>query len=296
VRRAETVAVPFAQTAVLARTIAAAPVTLAMFESEANALAAARRLWPGSRSSTLAVVTCWLAHLLAGAAPARRAGYRWAYGAVDRLYYFSENQAPVLEEHLGRGAARARFVPFGVDHETFRPAGAGDGGYVLVVGRDRGRDWRSVLAAVDGLDLPVKVCCRPQDLGGARVPPGVEILGYVDRDTYRRLLGRARVVAIATRPVVYPSGQSVLLEAMAMGRAVVVTATPALEGYVDDGVTALAVPPGDAGALRRRIEEAAGDDALRRRLGAGGRAAVEDRFNARAMWAAVADDLLELRG
>jgi glycosyltransferase involved in cell wall biosynthesis len=96
--------------------------------------------------------------------------------------------------------------------------------------------------------------------------------------------------------VVYPSGQSVLLEAMAMGRAVVVTATPALEGYIDDGRSALTVPPGDAGALRRRIEEAAGDDALRRRLATGGRAAVEDRFNARAMWAAVANDLLELRG
>jgi glycosyltransferase involved in cell wall biosynthesis len=296
VSRTEAAAVPFAQAAVLARTIAAAPVILAMFESEANAVAAARRAWPGRRSSVLAVVTCWLAHVLAGAGSTRRAGYRWAYRSVDRVYYFSENQGPLLAEHLGMGADRAHYVPFGVDDETFRPADGDDGDYVLVVGRDRGRDWPTLLGALDGLGLPVKLCCRPGDLRGERVPAGVEVLGYVDRDVYRRLLGRARVVAIATRPVVYPSGQSVLLEAMAMARAVVVTATPALEGYVDDGVTALAVPPGDSDALRQRLREAAGDDALRERLGRAGRAAVEDRFNARTMWATVAQDLLELRG
>ena len=233
VRRAEAAAVPFAQAAVLARTIAPPPSPWPCSRARRMRWRAARRAWPGRRSSVLAVVTCWLAHVLAGASPARRAGYRWAYRSVDRLYYFSENQGPLLADHLGRGAERARFLPFGVDDETFRPAGDGDGDYVLVVGRDRGRDWPTLLAALDGLDLPVKVCCRPGDLGGERVPAGVEVLGYVDRDVYRRLLGRARVVAIATRPVVYPSGQSVLLEAMAMARAVVVTATPALDGLRD---------------------------------------------------------------
>jgi glycosyltransferase involved in cell wall biosynthesis len=144
--------------------------------------------------------------------------------------------------------------------------------------------------------MPVKICCRPRDLEGHRVPRGVEVLGYVEREVYRRLLGRARVVAIAARPVVYPSGQSVLLEAMAMGRTVVVTRTEALAGYVTEGATALTVPPGDPSALRERILEAAGDDELRGRLGLCGRGAVEGIFNARTMWATVAQDLLELRG
>jgi glycosyltransferase involved in cell wall biosynthesis len=126
------------------------------------------------------------------------------------------------------------------------------------------------------------------------VPAGVEVLGYVDREVYRALLGQARVLAIAARPLVYPSGQSVLLEAMAMGRAVVVTDSEAIGGYVADGVTALTVPSGDPSALRQRIVDAAGDDALRRRLGQAGRGAVEQMFNARRMWGTVANDLLEL--
>jgi glycosyltransferase involved in cell wall biosynthesis len=295
VRRAEALTAPFAQALLLARTIAHAPITLAMFESEGNALAATRRAWPGRTSSVLAVVTCWLAQILDTCRPARRAAYRWAYQSVDRLYYFSQNQGPVLAEYLGLGADKLRYIPFGVDDETFFPAREEDGGYILVVGRDSGRDWSTLFSALDGIGIPVKVCCRPRDIAGLRVPAGVDVLGYVDRPVYRKLLGRARAVAIAAKPLLYPSGQSVLLEAMAMARTVVVTGTPALEDYVSDGVTALVVPPGDAAALRQRLRDAAGDDDLRARIGRGAREAVEQSFSARAMWATVARDLLALR-
>jgi glycosyltransferase involved in cell wall biosynthesis len=295
VQRLETATVPFAQAVLMSRQLRRAPITLAMFESEANAFLIGRRAWPWRKPGVLAVVTCWLAHLLSSSGEIRRAGYRWAYQSVDRLYYLSENQGPILCEQLRLPADRLRYLPFGIDDEFFQPTGEPDGDYVLVVGRDRGRDWPTLLRAVDGLNMPVKICCRPRDLEGHPVPSGVEVLGYVDRYVYRSLLGRARVVAIATRPLLYPSGQSVLLEAMAMGRAVVVTHTEALTGYVSDGVTALTVVPGDSTALRDRILEAASDDVLRRRLGQGGRGAVEGTFNARRMWASVADDLLELR-
>lgn len=296
VRRAEAAGVPFAQAALMARAMSASPVTLAMFESEANAVAALRAGWPGRRRSALAVVTCWLAHVLAGCGGSRLGGYRWAYRSVDRLYYFSANQGPVLDERLGLGAGRLRLLAFGVDDESFAPTGEPDGDYVLVVGRDGGRDWPTLFRAVEGVGMAVKVCCRPRDIAGLDVPAGVELLGYVDRDEYRRLLGRARVVAIAAKPVVYPSGQSVLLEAMAMGRTVVVTSTPALEDYLSDGETCLTVPVGDPSALHERIVEAAGDDELRGRVGRAARAAVERSYRAETMWTTIAADLLQLAG
>ncbi|MGH9057610.1 MAG: glycosyltransferase family 4 protein [Acidimicrobiales bacterium] len=294
VRRAEAAGVPFAQAALMAGTMWTSPVTLAMFESEANAVAAFRRGLPGRRRSALAVVTCWLAHLLASADGSRLAGYRWAYESVDRLYYFSANQGPVLADRLGIGGDRLRRLAFGVDDETFAPTGEPDGDYVLVVGRDSGRDWPTLFRALEGVGLAVKVCCRPRDIAGLEVPAGVELLGYVDRDEYRRLLGAARVVAIAARPVVYPSGQSVLLEAMAMARTVVATFTPALQEYLSDGETCLTVPVGHPSALRERIIEAASDDELRARVGRAARAAVERSYRAESMWAAVAADLLAL--
>jgi glycosyltransferase involved in cell wall biosynthesis len=199
-----------------------------------------------------------------------------------------------LAEHLGLDTDRLRYLPFGVDDETFTPTTQEEGDYVLVVGRDSGRDWATLFSALEGIDLPVKLCCRLRDIEGLRVPATVDVLGYVDRATYRYLLGRARLVAIATKPLLYPSGQSVLLEAMAMARAVVVTGTPALADYVADGETALVVPPGDAEALRDRLVEVARDDVLRAEVGRKAREAVEHSFSARAMWGAVANDVLAL--
>ena len=286
--------VPFAQTAILTSDIRRAPVTLAMFESEGNCLALWRRLWPYPKRSVLAVMTCWLAHILTSCSDHRLAAYRWAYDSIDRLYYLSSNQGSILQERLRLPADRLRYVPFGVDTETFCPSGAPDGDYLLVVGRDRGRDWSTLFDAVKGLDMPVKLCCRLSDVAGYEIPSNVEVLGYVDRVIYRNLLGRARVVAVASRPVVYPSGQSVMLEAMAMGRTVVVTKTEALNDYVRDGVNSIAVPVGDALALREMIRTASADDELRQHLGAGARWSALESFSAKAMWAAIAADLLEL--
>ena len=95
---------------------------------------------------------------------------------------------------------------------------------VLAVGRDRGRDWRTFFDAVRNTDLRVRVVCRPALLAGLDVPANVEVVGVVDRASYRELLASAAVVAVITETLPYPTGQSVLLEAMAMGRCCVVTA------------------------------------------------------------------------
>ncbi len=49
------------------------------------------------------------------------------------------------------------------------------------------------------------------------------------------------------------------------------------------GVTGLEVPPDDSGALRNAMLELSGDEGLRCRLGAAGRARVEERFSLEAM-------------
>ena len=60
-------------------------------------------------------------------------------------------------------------------------------------------------------------------------------------------------------------------EAMAYGRAVVTTGVGGLADAIDDGVTGLVVPAGDAVALRLALEQLLGDVALRERLGAAAR-------------------------
>ena len=288
--------VPTLQTLALAPRIVRSDAVLAMFESEGHLLAMARALGiPLSRRPPMVVLSCWLSSLLPTVGPARLAWYRRMYRAVDGVVVFSTNQVEPLARLLDVDPNVVRYVPFGVDSDWFAPRSAGnDDGFVLVVGRDRGRDWPTVLAAARATGFPTKIACRPSDLAGLEVPDNVEVLGYVDIESYRSLLHRARLSVVATSDVHYPSGQTVALESMAAAKATVVTRTPALIDYLDDGVNALTVPVGDAPALATAITKAFEDRSLRDGLGSGGRTAVEQRFNARAMWAGVAAFLDEV--
>jgi glycosyltransferase involved in cell wall biosynthesis len=81
---------------------------------------------------------------------------------------------------------------------------------------------------------------------------------------------------------------------MSMARPVVVSATEGQRDVVEDGVTGLMVPPGDAGALREAIERLLADPAERARLGANARAAVRERFSLDAYASSLACHLEEL--
>ncbi len=296
INKLEALGVPTVQTLAMVPRIVHSDAVLAMFESEGHFLAMARALRiPMSRRPPMVVISCWLASVLPTVGQARLAWYRRMYRTVDRIVVFSTNQIEPLARMLDVDEHVVVYVPFGIDSDWFAPRYVGaDDGFVLVVGRDHGRDWPTVLAAARSTGLPMKIACRPSDIAGIPVPGNVELLGYLDIESYRSLLHRARVSVVATFDVPYPSGQTVALESMAAAKATVVTRTQSLIDYLDDGVNALTVPVGDADALASAITETFEDAALRDRLGSGGRAAVEKSFNARAMWAGVAAVLDEV--
>jgi glycosyltransferase involved in cell wall biosynthesis len=71
----------------------------------------------------------------------------------------------------------------------------------------------------------------------------------------------------------------VIVEAMACGRAVIVSDAGGAAELIEPGVNALAHLPGDAAQLAQRITQLAADPELRARLGAAGRITAEQRFN-----------------
>jgi glycosyltransferase involved in cell wall biosynthesis len=292
VSRLERAGPPSVQTALAVPAIVRSDAVLAMFESEGNLLAWLRRPGvPALGRPALVLLSCWLAELLPGFSERRRRRYRGAYRHVDRLLFFSSNQAEIYQRHLGLPPERLSFVPFGVDEEQVRPSTA-DEGFVLAVGRDRGRDWPAFFEAVAATGLPARVLCRPSQIEGLTVPANVDVLGYVDRDVYLDLLSRCRLVVVSSRPLAYPTGQSVILEGMAAAKCVVATDIPSMADYLEPGTNALTVPVGDAATLAAVMAEAFEDAAARDRVGRGGRRAVEERFNARSMWEAVAAEVM----
>jgi glycosyltransferase involved in cell wall biosynthesis len=87
------------------------------------------------------------------------------------------------------------------------------------------------------------------------------------------------------------------IEAMACGTPLVATTAGALPEVVGaNGAAALHVPPADADALAQAIGRVLSDEALRLRLGAGGRERVLARFTWRAAALATAEMYADVLG
>lgn len=282
------------QTVLMARRIARAEVVLAMFESSAHPLAYARSFGGPLARPRLAVLSCWLPEVLADASPARLARYRRAYATVDLLFCFSRNQVATLADLLQLDPDRIRPLAFGVDDEFFGPTTPSEveaPGRLLAAGRDRGRDWETLFEAVRRADTECDLICRPADIAAYERPAQAHMLGVVDRATYRDHLGASRAVVVATHVLGYPTGQSVLLEAMAMARCCIVTDTPAIREYVDPGRTAIVVPPHDPDALAEAMQAVTTGRTDTDAIGERARATVLERYRASSMWAEVATHL-----
>lgn len=293
--RVEAATVPFLQALSARRLRREAAATLAIFESEGHGLALFRRL-TGRRRPPLLIVSCWLGDLARSGGTARRRLYRFLYGGVDAVTVFSENQRATLRDLLGIPPERVHFVRFGVDHEELHALGTSEDGFVIAAGRDRGRDWRTLASAAAGSGWKVELLTRPSQVEGIELPPEVTLHGHLPRREYLELLARASVVVLPTVVREYPTGQSVLLEAMAMGKACVVTDTPAMREYVTDGETALLVPLRDPDALRAAVDRLLADDELRHRIGRRAREVEDAHGGAAAMWARIAGVLDEIAG
>jgi glycosyltransferase involved in cell wall biosynthesis len=108
----------------------------------------------------------------------------------------------------------------------------------------------------------------------AELGRAAELLG--ERRDVRQLLGSADLFVLSSRSEGLPLS---ILEAMASGLPVVASAVGGIPEVVIHDETGLLVPPGDPDALADALRRLLADPALRRRLGAAGRARAEREFS-----------------
>jgi glycosyltransferase involved in cell wall biosynthesis len=161
----------------------------------------------------------------------------------------------------------AEILAPGVDAQVFPYADPRPWGWRLLYA-GRIAEEKGVDVAVRALDeLPeasLVVDGRgPLSVGGERV--------IVQESAPESLAGVYAEADCVVFPVVWPEPWGLVpLEAMSVGRPVIATGTGGSAEYLRDGVNALLVPPGDAGALAAAVRRLAGDPALRARLVVGG--------------------------
>jgi glycosyltransferase involved in cell wall biosynthesis len=231
-----------------------------------------------------------------------RAGRRALAASVNaacRIVCFAEAQRERLLEQTGVAEERVSTLLLGVDERFFRPGSPPADGYVLAVGRDLARDYATFVDAVQALPRRAILVASSRNLVGVATPPNVEVRLDVDYPELRDLYAGAACVVIPTHPEGHPhgadcSGQTALLDAMAMGRPVVVSERRTLREYATNGVNALTVPPADPTALRAAVEEMLADRDQAEALGAAARTAIEMRHTTTLFAARLAEILRPL--
>lgn len=133
--------------------------------------------------------------------------------------------------------------------------------------------WRLV---VIGAELDTNDCARRLREQAEDLALGERVVFAGASDRIPEALAAADVFVMSS---VAESGPMVLLEAMAMSKAVVTTDVGLVDEVVEDGVNGLVVPPADADALSRALRRVVRDPGLRESLASRARPSLGDRFS-----------------
>jgi glycosyltransferase involved in cell wall biosynthesis len=233
------------------------------------------------------MLTCWLAEDCQGMSSFQLRSVRRSIRSVSKVVVFSANQVPILQNYFGLEPECIDVVPFGVDTNYYNPSalsGAIGGGGLVAIGGDSRRDYATLAEAVRIADVPLTLVCYPRNIAGISLPPQISVLSGIYHDDYRRLLLSADLVVTPTVAPAYPSGQSVVLEAMSMGRATLTTESPAMREYVTNGVNGVLVPPREPATMAQVIRDLLADAGKRQSLGAAAAQTVRGSFGLEHMW------------
>jgi glycosyltransferase involved in cell wall biosynthesis len=242
-----------------------------------------------------------------GKYPQRSAGFRRIERALwrfpDALVAVGHEQAAAIRGLYRIPRERLRVLWNGVDDPTTGATGAGEpvtlatDGVPAIVSvstmfpqkglehlvdaaallRDGGDRFRIFIAGDGPLNEPLRERVRRLNLG-----EHVRFIGWVPQAA-SRLLPRADIFVQSS---LWEAMSIVALEAMAAGKAMVVTAVGENPHVVLDGKTGLVVPAGDPAALAAGLSRLLRDPGLRAACGAAARARYLEHFTTRHMTAA----------
>lgn len=124
-----------------------------------------------------------------------------------------------------------------------------------------------------------RLVARAADMGVSKV----RFFDSLSREEMPALMASADLAIVPLKLRLPGAVPSKLYEAMGSGAPVVLVADGESASIVNETGAGIVVAPGDVGGLARALKSLASDAALRRRMGAAGRAAAEQRFSRRSI-------------
>jgi glycosyltransferase involved in cell wall biosynthesis len=240
--------------------------------------------WPGLRPRHLMLV-----HVLD--VPKKMLFLDWlgVRSRIDTFFVYSSWQKRFIESRWRVPPEQVIWTPFMVDDCFFSVVALPckttpvEPPMICSVGLEF-RDYPTLIEAVRGQAVQVVIAAaspwskRSDTTTGQSIPDNVTVRRF-NQYELRQVYADSRFLVMPLYSVNFQAGVTAILEAMAMGKAVICSQTPGQTDVVVHEKTGLYVPPGDAGALRAAIQYLLDHPDEAERMGQAGRRRIEEEMN-----------------
>lgn len=203
----------------------------------------------------------------------------------DRIVLMSSSQKDFAINTIGIPENKIAFLRWPVDLKFWRPMNIGPTDLICSVGREM-RDYGTLISAVKDIDIKCHIAAGGltmnnkndawiQQIGGLDQLPSNITVGKKTYPELRELYARSKFVVIPILPTDTDNGTTSILEAMAMGKAVICTKTEGQRDVIQDGKNGIFVPPKNPETLRKAIEYLLANPDVAVEMGKKGRKFVE---------------------
>jgi glycosyltransferase involved in cell wall biosynthesis len=201
------------------------------------------------------------------------------------IVVFSKTQIKLWSKLFNISPSRFKFLPYTIDVSFYKYSDSDNSfsrPYILSVGRDMARDYKTFVEAVIGLGVDVKIVSIPYLMRDVNLSnPAIEFLEYIPYNKLFDLYSKALFVVIPLKRwgIVYPSGIRALHEALKFRKCVIASHSPILEEYVKHEEGVLYVDPENAQELRKTIMSLLQDSKRRLMLEKKTEGIIEKKYN-----------------
>ncbi len=214
--------------------------------------------------------------------PKKAALLKKVHTHIDTIILWTSRHREFAINTLGIPAEKIKFIPYYVDHKFWRPIPS-ETDMICSVGVEM-RDYPTLLDAMQGIDIQCHIAAgiargkmfnTIQAIYDRGPLPNNITLGKLDPIELRNLYARSLFVVIPLLPSESDNGLTVILEAMAMGKAIICSRTQGQVDVIQEGITGIFVPPQNSEALREAILSLWDNPELAKRMGEAGRKYIE---------------------
>lgn len=165
----------------------------------------------------------------------RFVSYCLSCGNLNNIIVFSKNEVEYYSRCFPKHANKFRYYPLGIEYFSQNQFKIDNELYIqnyIFTSGSSNRDYEFLIAALNGTEYNVKIACS-----GLNIPHehNIEILHNVHANKMLNYLYQCKIVVIPLKDLNISSGQLMILQALQLGKPIIVTNNRGVYGYIKDG-------------------------------------------------------------